>query len=140
MDTAVVLEAWMTFQRTWLYLEPIFGSEDIMRQMPSEGRKFERVDALWRRIMACVVAYPRVMDVVESAALLQAMIRAGMRCGAGEPTASYPFARMLCVVCYPSSRCVLFFFSARGFSPEVCNIYSPPGPGRPARTRPALRR
>ena len=42
-----------------------------MRQMPSEGRKFERVDALWRRIMASVVAYPRVMDVVESAALLQ---------------------------------------------------------------------
>jgi dynein heavy chain len=58
-----LLDEWILVQRTWLYLEPIFGSEDIMRQMPLEGRRFSSVDSMWRKTMAEVHEDAAVMTV-----------------------------------------------------------------------------
>ena len=35
---ADVLEEWLNLQRSWLYLQPIFDSEDINKQLPTEGK------------------------------------------------------------------------------------------------------
>lgn len=64
LHATALMDAWMSCQRSWLYLEPVFGSPEIMRQMPREGRKFAAVDSVWRRTMTSVEEYPKVRACV----------------------------------------------------------------------------
>ena len=52
-------------QRNWLYLEPIFSSEDIVRQMPGEAKRFFGVDQLWRATMTSLADSASVLDFTE---------------------------------------------------------------------------
>ena len=60
-----LLDAIIGCQRTWMYLEPIFGSEDIMRQLPTEARRFQSVDTLWRKTLAEFNTDPNFMNQSE---------------------------------------------------------------------------
>ena len=52
-------------QRTWMYLEPIFASDDIHKQMPAEGNMFREVDTLWKSTMEAIVSDPGIIELVD---------------------------------------------------------------------------
>lgn len=59
------VEMWLKVQGIWMYLEPVFSSEDIMKQMPVEGNKFREVDKDWRALMKQVKDDPRAYSVIK---------------------------------------------------------------------------
>ncbi|MEW5299252.1 MAG: hypothetical protein WDW36_002285 [Sanguina aurantia] len=66
-----ILEAWLCCQGKWLYLEPIFGADEIMKQIPREGAAFRDMDDIWRRIMQKVKANAVMTEVAELPGLLE---------------------------------------------------------------------
>ena len=71
-----ILDAWVQVQSTWLYLEPIFSSPDIIKQMPSESKKFNNIDKLWRNIMKHTTSNPDVLAATEYPNMLRDLNRA----------------------------------------------------------------
>eukprot|EP00002_Diphylleia_rotans_P035998 TRINITY_DN7896_c0_g1_i2.p1 TRINITY_DN7896_c0_g1~~TRINITY_DN7896_c0_g1_i2.p1 ORF type:complete len:4263 (-),score=670.67 TRINITY_DN7896_c0_g1_i2:89-12877(-) len=59
-----LIDDWMICQRHWLYLYPIFQTEDINRQMPTESRRFFAIDSLWKKIMTTVHMNSKVLSII----------------------------------------------------------------------------
>jgi dynein heavy chain len=55
---------WLKVQATWMYLEPVFSSDDIINQMPVEGRLFKEVNIAWHNLMNKIYDDPKAMTVV----------------------------------------------------------------------------
>ncbi|KAH8098241.1 dynein light chain binding protein [Aureococcus anophagefferens] len=46
-----LIDEWVAVQKNWLYLQPIFDSPDINKQLPVEGKRFATVDKHWRQTL-----------------------------------------------------------------------------------------
>ena len=55
-----LLDEWTKFQQGWMQNEPIFSSDDIMEQLPNEGKKFRTVDRQWIKSMDSAKSNPVV--------------------------------------------------------------------------------
>ncbi|XP_053350493.1 dynein axonemal heavy chain 3 [Clarias gariepinus] len=82
-----ILDAMLKCQSSWLYLEPIFSSEDIIAQMPEEGRKFSIVDTCWRDMIAEAIkdthvlvatAQPKMLERLQESNVLLEDIQRGL--------------------------------------------------------------
>ena len=47
----MLIDEWMEFQKGWTYLESIFHSSDISKNLPNETKKFNYCDQSWKNIM-----------------------------------------------------------------------------------------
>ncbi|XP_055007109.1 dynein axonemal heavy chain 7-like [Boleophthalmus pectinirostris] len=65
------IDEWVKVQTQWLYLEPIFSSQDIMHQIPEEGRLFQTVDKIWREVMRHCVKDPKILPATSLPDLLE---------------------------------------------------------------------
>lgn len=75
LTTQEIIDEWLKVQATWLYLEPIFSSEDIMNQMPEEGKKFKTVDQNWRKMMVKINEDRHALKVSEIPNILDELIK-----------------------------------------------------------------
>ncbi|XP_019911214.2 dynein heavy chain 1, axonemal [Esox lucius] len=71
--TQDVLEEWLTCQRSWLYLEPIFSSDDINRQLPVEGKRYQTMERIWRKVMKSAYDNCQVIDLCPEPRLLDCL-------------------------------------------------------------------
>ncbi|XP_070624140.1 dynein axonemal heavy chain 14 isoform X6 [Bos indicus] len=65
------LEEWMNCQRNWLYLEPIFHSAEIQRQLPAEAKLFSQVISMWKEIMSKIYNKLDALQIATSAGVLE---------------------------------------------------------------------
>lgn len=56
------LEEWVKVQSNWTYLQPVFDSADIQKQLQAECKRFKGVDIKWRTIMQSVTAEPAILE------------------------------------------------------------------------------
>jgi len=66
-----VIDEWVMLQRNWLYLQPIFDSADINKQLPIEGKRFTTVDKYWRTTMALAIKGVLCIKFCDDARLLE---------------------------------------------------------------------
>ncbi|KAG7304694.1 hypothetical protein JYU34_010040 [Plutella xylostella] len=71
-----VVDEWIETQKEWMYLEPIFTSEDISRQLPLEAKKYGTMERIWRRIMGAAIVCPKIMVVCPDSRLLDSLTEA----------------------------------------------------------------
>eukprot|EP01038_Epipyxis_sp_PR26KG_P005424 gene5424-7514_t len=66
-----VIDEWIQLQRNWLYLQPIFDSADINKQLPQEGKRFTTVDKYWRSTMQSAMKGVMAVKFCDDARLLE---------------------------------------------------------------------
>jgi dynein heavy chain len=65
------IDEWMKCQGQWMYLQPIFDSPDIMKQLPSENKKFKAVDKVWKACINGVIEDPNALKACTREGLLE---------------------------------------------------------------------
>ena len=69
------LDEWLNLQKNWMYLESIFASADIRKQLPEESTNFLVVDNEWKTTMKETYEYALAMTACTKEGRLEAFIQ-----------------------------------------------------------------
>jgi dynein heavy chain len=58
-----IVELWLAVQSSWMYLEAVFASGDVARQLPNEAKRFNAIDKAWVKVMYQVASSPNALYV-----------------------------------------------------------------------------
>jgi dynein heavy chain len=67
-----VVEQWVLCQKNWLYLESIFASMDIQRQLSKEAKLFQRADKSWRDVINIISDKATALKSASTSGVLEA--------------------------------------------------------------------
>jgi len=76
LNMSNILEEWAKCQGQYMYLQPIFDSPDIAKQLPLESKKFKSVDSTWKYTISLVAANKNVLKVCSTDGLLEKLMEA----------------------------------------------------------------
>ncbi|PNH05107.1 Dynein heavy chain 7, axonemal [Tetrabaena socialis] len=65
-----IIDAWMFAQQKWMFLGPVYGEEEIAKQMPKERYEFSAADTRFRSVMRAVDRNPEVLAFTDTQGLL----------------------------------------------------------------------
>jgi len=63
LHMSTILEEWAKCQGQYMYLQPIFDSPDIAKQLPVESKKFKSVDSTWKFTLSTTKSIGNVLKV-----------------------------------------------------------------------------
>ena len=55
-----VVEQWVAVQNLWIYMEAVFSSGDIAKQLPQEAKRFSGIDKNFMKVTAKAYETPQV--------------------------------------------------------------------------------
>lgn len=61
--TNELLDFAVKVQTSWMYLEPVMTSPDILKHLSVEGMKFKAVDEMWRLTMMYVTSRQKMVKI-----------------------------------------------------------------------------
>ncbi len=118
-----ILDVWLTVQKNWLYLEPIFSSPDIMAQMPEEGRRFASVDKTWRELMRLCLEDKHALAIVKIEKMLEKLKKSDASLELILKVKEQKQLILFNFDCFSSSRVLMHILKRNVFSLLVSSFY-----------------
>lgn len=69
-----IMEQWFQVQNVWTYMEAVFSGGDIVKQLPTEAKRFQNIDKNFMKIVQMAAETGNTVDVCNNIELIKTML------------------------------------------------------------------